>query len=1020
MNHEWFDDLHRTRRKGVDSLRENEWERGIWQSTVEKYADPVHFVYELLQNAEDQAATECRFGLLPAGLAFEHNGKGFTREDVKNITGIGNSAKPEQANKIGRFGIGFKSVFVVTDTPKIFSSLEGEKFAFQIDDLVVPRRIPANDDMLVTGLTRFLLPFRPNQSLELNQVIGRKLQDLGPEILLFLSNIRSVKWTTEVGGGRYYVEAESPDSKVLCSERRFQGKVSGLAKEEYLVYSRPVALDGADRPISVKLAFRSKNGQILPEESDQPIHVFFPTEERAGFRFRVHAPFLLTDNRANVKRGVATNRVLVDAAASLLIETLQTLSQSGRMTATVLGNLPIQVSNVLDEHLAELRRPFHEKLKEAFLKDKLIPTDTGFCVTASQARLVRSDELRHLLQPVMLGDLLGFDYPIYWVSTGISADRTRDQYRFLSDIIREVADVAEIDPDAFARRVEQTFLEKQDDAWVMRLYKFLLGQESLWERGNSPLRTKPIIRLESGRHISPFAFDGLSPSVFLPPPRTTTFQVVRSTIAADPNSVKFLKRLGLTEPDVLDETVSKVLPKYRACVELPESQFDAYLEDIVQIGRAITSCAEEKKTALRQRLLDSYFVLAFNAGDEEHVELRRPQEVRHFSATTRDWCAGNPDIWFLHADVLEAKGWTEIESLINSTSRIITDGIVIRTRRPNSADGHVHFEKEWGNHQRGLHGFYPKATIDGLSFALANINEARAKLLWTKLLSNPELIQGTIEYASHQTFDNVHEVKRMFSSVGVACSRAAWLPDANWNYHLPSKLFLSDLPKDFETESIQARNLAEKLEMQFSKVQEVAEQTGLSNAAAAFVLRNIDRIEELAKKEQKPSFPQSPTAIDFDRRQTKVAEEAELATPKSYEIRPRSVRVSEGKTADDKYVYLRALYTNEDGVMVCQCCRREMPFRCRADGEYYFEAVGFLVDLGFELHQNHIALCPVCAAKFQAARYTDDKDLLDNLLGSKSLYTELELAGESVSIRWVDVHMSDLQTAARVLIEKGQ
>src|SRR5258708_3499260 len=133
----WFEELSLKRRRFDDSVQENEFVEGIRHSTVEKYPDPVHFVYELLQNAEDQGATEAQFVLSADSLVFRHNGNPFTRADVKNITGFGNSDKTQEANKIGRFGIGFKSVFAITERPEIYTLLEGKPFAFAIQHFVV-------------------------------------------------------------------------------------------------------------------------------------------------------------------------------------------------------------------------------------------------------------------------------------------------------------------------------------------------------------------------------------------------------------------------------------------------------------------------------------------------------------------------------------------------------------------------------------------------------------------------------------------------------------------------------------------------------------------------------------------------------------------------------------------------------------------------------------------------------------------------------------------------------------------
>ncbi len=59
----WFEVLSLMRKRFDDSVQENKFDKGMRHSTVEKYPDPVHFIFELLQNAEDQDATEAHFVL---------------------------------------------------------------------------------------------------------------------------------------------------------------------------------------------------------------------------------------------------------------------------------------------------------------------------------------------------------------------------------------------------------------------------------------------------------------------------------------------------------------------------------------------------------------------------------------------------------------------------------------------------------------------------------------------------------------------------------------------------------------------------------------------------------------------------------------------------------------------------------------------------------------------------------------------------------------------------------------------
>ena len=62
---------------------------------VDQYSDRTHFIYELIQNAEDAGATYLTFNLYPDRLVLCHNGKPFTEADIRGICGI-RSTKDER------------------------------------------------------------------------------------------------------------------------------------------------------------------------------------------------------------------------------------------------------------------------------------------------------------------------------------------------------------------------------------------------------------------------------------------------------------------------------------------------------------------------------------------------------------------------------------------------------------------------------------------------------------------------------------------------------------------------------------------------------------------------------------------------------------------------------------------------------------------------------------------------------------------------------------------------------------
>lgn len=82
------------------------------------YTDEDRFIYELFQNADDANNTEeliISIGFIGNYMFFSHNGKEFSKSDLKSICSIGDGSKTNDENKIGYKGIGFKSVFAISN-----------------------------------------------------------------------------------------------------------------------------------------------------------------------------------------------------------------------------------------------------------------------------------------------------------------------------------------------------------------------------------------------------------------------------------------------------------------------------------------------------------------------------------------------------------------------------------------------------------------------------------------------------------------------------------------------------------------------------------------------------------------------------------------------------------------------------------------------------------------------------------------------------------------------------------------
>ena len=151
-----FEELKSKRKEMVKSMKENDAFDGIKNLLTELYPDKAHFIFELLQNAEDMNASEVSFRLFNDKLIFIHNGdkRDFILEDVEAITNISKGTKKDDPTAIGQFGVGFKAVYAYTSTPEVYSG----EHCFKIVDMLVPED-EGIERQAQKGLTKFIFPF---------------------------------------------------------------------------------------------------------------------------------------------------------------------------------------------------------------------------------------------------------------------------------------------------------------------------------------------------------------------------------------------------------------------------------------------------------------------------------------------------------------------------------------------------------------------------------------------------------------------------------------------------------------------------------------------------------------------------------------------------------------------------------------------------------------------------------------------------------------------------------------------
>jgi hypothetical protein len=385
------------------------------------YTDRTHFIFELLQNAEDAGASRIRFRLFEDRLEVTHNGRLFNESDVRGICGVGECTKAEDLTQIGKFGIGFKSVYAYTSTPEIHSGEE----SFVIKDYVRPScREPRRLEVPCTTL--FVLPFNAKgvDSEAACQEIGACLRNLNTRTLLFLRNIKEIGYELPDGLDGEYLREEIPKGAgrhiTVIGQNNHQEE-----DESWLVFERPVRVQEGGCKVRVEAGFcletnKKDKTESISRITDAPLFVYFPTEKETKLGFLIQGPYRTTPARDNIPRDDAFNRKLIEETAELVVESIRQLKEMGLLSVSFLGTLPIRT---VDFSESSMFYPIFSRVREALLSEALLPADDGTFVAASNAKLGRGAELMDLLDQDQLGALFQSGDEIKWL-TGITQDRT--------------------------------------------------------------------------------------------------------------------------------------------------------------------------------------------------------------------------------------------------------------------------------------------------------------------------------------------------------------------------------------------------------------------------------------------------------------------------------------------------------------------------------------------------------------------------------------------------------------------
>ena len=303
------------------------------------------------------------------------------------------------ASTIGKFGMGFKSVFKYTCQPEVYSDDE----AFRIENYLLPVEMPEAWDyqtekqklfyetadggrftpfISAEHLTKFVIPFakKKNDSslirVQGNEVL-MKLEEMTGEMLLFLTHIKLLYWVDKKTGKYAKImlsEAENDESLITC---RIEGSAYA-GKEDisrYLKYKKVLdhpEMSNAEVSVAYKVNNRANN---INEMAHTDIWVYFPTRDNTDLPFLVHGSFETAVSREKLMTPSAFNDFLFDELGNLIVESLEDLKNRKMITQGFVRR--VLIAAFKDEESNHTLPRLKEKVSECFKQGEYLPDREG-------------------------------------------------------------------------------------------------------------------------------------------------------------------------------------------------------------------------------------------------------------------------------------------------------------------------------------------------------------------------------------------------------------------------------------------------------------------------------------------------------------------------------------------------------------------------------------------------------------------------------------------------------------------
>lgn len=972
-----------------------EFKDWIWLF-VKQYKDRTHFLFELLQNAEDAKAKNVRIRLFHDKLIIEHDGILFSKEDVISITKVAKSTKNTQdSGSIGKFGIGFKSVYVYAATPRIYSG----DYSFEIRDFIYPYEIDAVK--LEKGYTRIVIPFN-NGEIDAEKAFKEIQRALAEQIktntLLFLNNIEELSIKIEDCPDEILITKE--DREIDCSGNfldvniqysRYNCRTDWTTdrEENYLLIS-----DCEEE--AVKLAF-GVNGKDLVPYANTNIFTFFPTDKESHQAFYIHAPFDTTPARDNIIEDSERNKKFIENICEMLHGGFCWMRDNGYLSLKGLNDV-FPIYEYPEDSI--FYRIYESAVNIIASGEKIIPTNKSgefkskneicFPENMSMVNVFSDEDIKILLE----------NRRMFWIAKEI----VTDAYMDLRNFLKQNFEFKTYYWNDLVTKLNASFLERKEKSWFESLFpligRFCVMTSAKRLNHEIDIREIPFVRLADGKHIC--AYENDTPIVYINNPKECPNIIDGEFCNSQVIRKFYIENLKIPKYDIERIVLDDILPKYKEKENIKFVTQDEKKENIADLKKI--KDAMNINPQIVESVKECYIVT-------DGKSWYRPTELHiSFGGMKQEFqlVKGICNLKFLSSDYerevkLDEKFFTIIgcaDSLMDIS--VGKEEYLEMVRKYIGRDESYDIRRKiFAKHYQK--GFKWDTCFEGFPKVLEEI-DLKKSVSVVRFLNKSIMrfkIRGEIFGANDQGYSGTNaDSMSIYSAMGILLTFVPWLytvdgkkvtvASANRReldpvYEKEGKKFLDMLPFKSENEALD-KLLAEIKDPQEREIFKML----ATNPAALEEVTKAYRKRQMQQMKREEKRSKSPKEILEEEAKKKGQASAERGIPEpeavnNPELRKKKLEAEFQKSMDYKinlgntslkYTYQDKLSPEEKNFLRityeghCQICGTAI---AKLNGEKHFQAINVIKTSTLEdkyreslaIGWNSLCLCPNCAAKYR-------------------------------------------------------